>query len=115
MARPNWKPKLATVLKHETIEVEKYSEKTGNNYKTDVIPRLQVLSVGSVEALENGNYRYSIADSNTGLEYEIQAPEKVVVRFGMVLEFTNVCGGETARGGWYKADRVVEVQRNPNA
>lgn len=115
MARPDWKPKLGTVLKHETVEVERYSEKTGNNYKTDVIARLQVLSVGSIEDLEDGNYRYAIADNATGLEYEIKAPKKVDIRFGTALEFINVCGGETARGGWYKAEDVNVIQRKSNA
>lgn len=115
MAHPNWKPKLETVLKHETIEVERYSEKTGNNYKTDVIQQLRVFSVGSVEKLDNDNYRYAIADSSTGLEYEIKVPKKIEVRFGMTLEFTNVCGGEMNNVGWYKADDVKVVQRKQNA
>lgn len=29
MAKPNWTPKLADVLKHKTVEVEMHSERTG--------------------------------------------------------------------------------------
>lgn len=68
-----------------------------------------------MESLENGNFKYSIVDNATGLDYEVQAPEKIAVRFGMQLEFINVCGGETSRGGWYKADKVAEISRKPNA
>lgn len=115
MAKPNWTPKLADVLKHKTVEVEMHSVRTGNDYKTDVIPILRVLSVGSVEELEDNNYRYAIADNLCGLEYEIKVAKKVDVKFGTILEFKNVRGGATSRGGWYAADDVNVIQRNANA
>lgn len=115
MAKPNWEPRLSEVLGHKTVEIELKSERTGNNYKTDVIPRLQVLSTGSVESLDDGNFRYAIVDSSVGLEYEIKVNKKIDVRFGMMLEFSNVRGGATSRGGWYSADDVVVVQRKQNA
>ena len=38
MAKPNWTPKLADVLKRKTVEVEMHSQRTGNDYRADVIP-----------------------------------------------------------------------------
>lgn len=115
MAKPNWTPKLADVLKHKTVEVEMHSARTGNDYRADVIPELRVLSVGSVEEID-GKYRYAIADNKTGLEYEIKVDKQVPVNFGTILSFKNVRGGATTRGaGWYAADDVVVVPRKENA
>lgn len=115
MARPDWRNKLSNVLKHETVVIEKYSEKTNNNYNADAIPILRVLSVGSIEDLGDGNWRYAIVDSEVGLEYEIKVSKKIEVRFGLTLEFMNVVGGETTRGGWYNADDVRMIPPKQNA
>ncbi len=115
MVQPNWNPKLKDVLGHETKEISLLSQRTGNEYKTDVIPLLKAFSTGSVEETEDRKYRYSIVDTTNNLEYAIKTENKLEVKFGMVLAFTNVRGGATTHGGWYGADSVQAVQRAQNA
>jgi len=43
MAKPNLTPLLEDVLGHKTQETTKISPQTGNKYKTDIIPVLNVL------------------------------------------------------------------------
>ncbi|MCY7211089.1 hypothetical protein RG565_07080 [Streptococcus sp. IsoGale021] len=112
MAKTNWNRTLAEVLLHETQPKVMTSEKTGNEYTTDVIPTLKVVSIGSIEEID-GKYKYSAVDTAHDLEYTIKAPNKVDVSFGTILQFKNVRGGATANGiGWYAADSVAVVQRN---
>lgn len=112
MAKTNWNRTLAEVLKQETHPKIMISDKTGNEYTTDVIPTLKVVSIGSIEEID-GKFKYSIVDTNNDLEYSIKTPNKVDVKFGTLLQFTNVRGGTTSNGvGWYAADSVVVVQRN---
>lgn len=115
MSQPNWSPKLKDVLGHETKEISLISQRTGNEYKTDVIPMLKTLSTGSIEQTEDGKYRYSIVDTANNLEYAIKTENKIEVKFGMILAFQNVRGGATTHGGWYAADSVQHVQRTQNA
>ncbi|GCF92146.1 hypothetical protein NRIC_00370 [Enterococcus florum] len=112
MSSPVWVNPLAIVLGHPTSEITKISPRTGNEYTTDAILDLKVLLAGSIEALEDGKYRYPIADHTQNLEYVIKAPNKVDVKFGTMLHFKNVVGGQTSRGGWYSADSVEVVQKN---
>ena len=112
MAKTNWNRTLAEVLMHETQPKVMTSEKTGNEYTTDVIPTLRVVSIGSIEE-KDGKYKYSIVDTVNDLEYTIKVPNKVEIKFGTVLNFSNVSGGATANGiGWYAADSVEVVTRN---
>ena len=112
MAKTNWNRTLAEVLMHETQRKVMTSEKTGNEYTTDVIPTLRVVSIGSIEE-KDGKYKYSIVDTVNDLEYTIKVPNKVEIKFGTVLNFSNVRGGATAnRIGWYAADSVEVVTRN---
>ena len=112
MAKTNWNRTLAEVLMHETQPKVMTSEKTGNEYTTDVIPTLKVVSIGSIEE-KDGKYKYSIVDTVNDLEYAIKVPNKVEIKFGTVLNFSNVRGGATTNGvGWYAADSVAVVQRN---
>ena len=112
MAKTNWNRTLAEVLMHETQPKVMTSEKTGNEYTTDVIPTLRVVSIGSIEE-KDGKYKYSIVDTVNDLEYTIKVPNKVEIKFGTILQFKNVRGGATANGiGWYAADSVAVVQRN---
>lgn len=110
--KTNWNRTLAEVLKQETQQKVLVSEKTGNEYTTDIIPVLNVLSTGSFEEVD-GKFRYSIVDTKNNLEYAIKTPNKVNAEFGTVLQFRNVRGGATTNGvGWYAADSVAVVQRN---
>lgn len=49
MSKPNWTPRLSDVLKHKTVEIKAHSNRTGNDYITDVIQTLRVVSTGSKE------------------------------------------------------------------
>lgn len=112
MTKTNWNRTLSEVLKQKTEAKVLVSEKTGNEYTTDVVPVLTVLSIGSIEEVD-GKYRYSIVDSKNDLEYVIKTQNKVEVKFGTILQFKNVRGGATTNGiGWYAADSVAVVQRN---
>lgn len=112
MAKTNWIRTLAEVLKQETQPKVMISDKTGNEYTTDVIPTLKVVSIGSIEEID-GKYKYSFVDTINDLEYTIKVPNKVEIKFGTVLNFVNVRGGSTVNGiGWYAADSVAVVTRN---
>ncbi|GAB6742079.1 hypothetical protein BOVMAS36_16380 [Streptococcus uberis] len=112
MAKTNWNRTLNEVLKQKTQPNVMVSEKTGNEYITDVVPTLNVLSIGYIEEID-GKLKYSIVDTKHDLEYIIKAPNKVDVKFGTILQFKNVRGGVTTNGtGWYTADSVAVVQRN---
>ncbi|MBO0421373.1 hypothetical protein [Enterococcus plantarum] len=112
MTKPNWNKTLKEVLGYETQAITKTSPRTGNEYTTDAIPVLKVLSTGSVESLEDGKFRYSIVDPTKGFEYAIKVAEKVDVKFGTQLAFKMVVGGSTNSGGWYSADSVQVVPHN---
>ena len=112
MTQTNWNRTLEEVLKHKTQPKIMVSEKTGNKYTTDVIPVLNVVSIGSIEEID-GKFKYSIVDTGNDLEYTIKTSNKVDVKFGTILQFKNVRGGSTSNGiGWYAADSVAVVQRN---
>ena len=112
MAKTKWSRTLEEVLSQKTEQKVFISEKTGNEYVVDVIPILNVLSIGSYEVVDDG-YKYSIVDTTNDLEYTIKTSNLVEVTFGTVLQFKNVRGGSTANGiGWYKADSVSVVKRH---
>ena len=112
MAKTNWNRSLAEGLKHETQTITWVSENTGNEYVTDVVPSLNVLSVGSCEEVEGG-FKYSVVDTTNDLEYSIKSPNNVAVKFGTILQFKNVRGGATSSGiGWFKSDSVIVVKTN---
>lgn len=112
MTKPNWSRTLAEVLMHKTESVVMISEKTGNEYTTDVIPILNVVSIGSMEEVD-GKFKYSVVDTNNDLDYVIKVPNKVDVKFGTILQFKNVRGGSLTNGnGWFAAESVTVVPRN---
>lgn len=112
MSKPNWTPRLSDVLKHKTVEIKAHSNRTGNDYITDVIQTLRVVSTGSKEKMNDDFFKYSIVDITTGLEYEIKVQRNIDVNFGFPLEFRNVRGGATSKGGWYSADDVVLIKKS---
>ncbi|MEW4353800.1 hypothetical protein AB1I63_02715 [Streptococcus pneumoniae] len=106
MAQPTWNRTLSEVLQQNTVRKTFTSEKTGNEYETDVIEKLEVVSTGSVEEVD-GKYSYSVVDTVHQLEYTIKTQNEIEVFFGAELIFSNVTGGMTNNGrGWYKADSV---------
>lgn len=112
MAKPNWSRTLSEVLKQPTVQVVLTSKTTGNEYTTDVVRQLPVVSTGVVDEVEGG-FKYSIVDTKNNLEYTIKAPQKIDVKFGTVLVFRNVRGGATSAGsGWYSAESVEVAHRN---
>lgn len=70
------------------------SEKTGNEYTTDVVPVLNVLSIDSLEEVD-GKFKYPVVDTKNDLEYTIKTSNKVDVKFGTLLQFKNIRGGAT--------------------
>lgn len=112
MAKTNWNRNLEEVIKQKTQPKVMVSEKTGNEYTADVVPILNVVSIGTIEEID-GKFKYSIVDTNNNLEYAIKAPNKVEVKFGTILQFKNVRGGATTNGiGWFAADSVAVVKSN---
>ena len=55
--KTNWNRTLAEVLKQETQQKVFVSDKTGNEYTTDVIPELIVYSLSPAEETEDGKYK----------------------------------------------------------
>ena len=103
MAKPIWTKKLNEVLKHPTVQVVLTSKTTGKEYTADVVRQLPVVSTGIVDEVEGG-VKYSIIDAKNNLEYTIKAPQKLDIKFGAVLVFTNVRGGSTSTGNsWFSA------------
>jgi len=108
MAKPNWIPTIAEVLKRPTIKLNKLSQKTGNEYTAEVIERVIFILAGSPE-IGDGFVKYPIADTKTNLEYTIKVEADLLenISFGQQLMFKNVTGGFLKNGnGWYKADSV---------
>lgn len=111
--KTNWNRTLAEVLKQETQQKVFVSDKTGNEYTTDVIPELIVYSVSPAEETEDGKYKYNITDVKNDLQYTIKTKNRVDTNFGKTLKFYNVRGGALQNGlGWYAADSVELVQRS---
>lgn len=109
MAKPNWKRTLSEVLKQKTETITQISEKTGNEYQIEIIPELSVYSVGSIEE-NDGKFKYAVVDIQNELEYSIKTTNKVEVKFGTLLQFRKVRGGELNNGnGWYSAESVAVV------
>ena len=112
MAKTNWIKSLSEVLKQPTEKVTLISKKTGNEYVTDIVKQLMVVSIGIVEEVKGG-YKYSIIDTKNQLEYIIKAPTRLDISIGTVLVFTNVRGGVTGNGdSWYSAGSVTVARRN---
>ena len=112
MAKPTWTKELSEVLKHPTVQVVLTSKTTGKEYTADVVRQLLVVSTGVIDEVEGG-FKYSIVDTKNNLEYTIKAPQKVDIKFGTILVFTNVRGGSTSTGnGWYSAESVEVAKRN---
>ena len=112
MAKPTWTKELSEVLRHPTVQVVLTSKTTGKEYTADVIRQLPVFSTGVIDEVEGG-FKYSIVDTKNNLEYTIKAPQKLDVKFGIILVFKNVRGGSTSTGnGWYSAESVEVAKHN---
>lgn len=105
--KPTFEKKLSEVLNHQTVTKTFQSAKTGNEYQADVIEKLVVVSIGTLEEKSDGSFKYAVVDSKNNLEYSITAPNKVEISFGAKLLFVNVRGGALNNGAaWFKAERV---------
>lgn len=111
MKEPQWTRKLSEVLGYQTQIITKKSQKTGNSYETEAIPRLELVVTGDPEEItrENGKaYRYSVFDVKKNLGYKITCPNFVKIGGMKQCIFTNIIGGALSNGkGWYKADSVT--------
>lgn len=108
MAKPNWTPTLAQVLKRPTTKLNRISKKTQNEYQAEVIEHAVFILAGTPD-IADGFVKYPIADTKTGLEYTIKVQASVLddINFGQQLVFKNITGGALQNGsGWYKADNV---------
>lgn len=107
---PIWTKSLGEVLGYQTQTVQKKSERTGNLYTTEVIPRLEVVAVGEPETVEKDgvkHFRYSVYDMAKGLEYKVSCPNLVKIGGVKQVILTGLTGGALSSGrGWYKADSV---------
>lgn len=114
MANPKWVRELSEVLGYPTKPTTLTSAKTGNEYTTDIIPQLKVLSNGLIEENGDGKFSYSVVDTSKKLEYTIKTGNKIAdLKFGNTLLFHVVRGGMTGNGrGWYAADSVEVVNQN---
>lgn len=111
---PNWNRTLSEVLGHPTTTIVRKSERTGNAYNAEVIPELELVSMGTPQTVDkNGTtaYRYSVFDLKQDLEYSITCPNLIQVNGVKQLVFNNLTGGALSSGkGWYKADSVRLAQ-----
>lgn len=53
------------MLKQDTKEIVMVSEKTGNEYTTEVVPKLRSISIEEID----GKYKHSVVDTVNDLEY----------------------------------------------
>ena len=110
-----WNRNLSEVLLHDTTSIVKKSPRTGNSYSADVIPSIELVSVGAPEPVDkNGStvYRYSVFDMAKDLEYQVTCPNFLKISGVKQLIFKNLTGGALPSGrGWYKADSVQLAKR----
>lgn len=108
---PLWTRRIAEVLGHPAQTVTRKSERTGNTYQTDVIPRVELVCMGAPEEVvkDNGQkaYRYSVFDMKNNLEYKVSCPNLLQISGVKQVILTNLTGGALSSGrGWYKADSI---------
>ena len=112
---PIWTRNLSEVLGYQTQTIQKKSERTGNLYTTEIIPKLEVVAVGEPEEVEKEgvkHYRYSVYDMKKGLEYKVSCPNFVKIGGVKQVLLTKLTGGALSNGrGWYKADRIELVKK----
>ena len=108
--QPSWLRPLSEVLGHSTTTIMRKSARTGNNYNADVIPSIELVSMGAPQVVEKSgvkSYRYSVFDMAKDLEYQVTCPNLLQISGVKQVVFTNLTGGALNNGnGWYKADRV---------
>lgn len=108
---PIWTKSLEEVLGHQTKKVTRKSPRTGNTYETDVIPSVELVTMGAPEeTLKDGQkvYRYSVFDMKKDLQYQVTCPNLIKVNGVKQVVFVNLTGGALNNGrGWYKADSVA--------
>lgn len=109
---PSWVRSLSEVLGYQTTTINRKSERTGNIYQVDVIPRLEAVAMGAPEEQirDDGRktYRYSIFDMSKNLEYKVSCPQFLKISGLKQVILVNLCGGALQNGrGWYKADSIA--------
>lgn len=111
MQEPQWTRTLSQVLGYQTQTITKKSEKTGNTYETEAIPRLELVVTGDPEAITregHTSYRYAVFDVKKNLGYKITCPNYIKIGGVKQCIFVNLIGGALTNGkGWYKADSIT--------
>lgn len=119
MQEPQWTRTLSQVLGYQTQTITKKSEKSGNSYETEAIPRIELIVTGDPEKIERDNrvtYRYSVFDMKKNLGYKITCPNYIKIVGVKQCIFVNLIGGALSNGkGWYKADSVTLAVANKKA
>lgn len=110
--KPNWMRSLSEVLGYQTTKTTKKSERTGNLYQVDVIPRIELLVMGEPEVVLKDNsqktYRYSVFDMKKDLEYKISCAQYLKTSGVKQVIFSGLTGGALSNGhGWFKADTIA--------
>lgn len=113
---PNWNRKLSEVLGYQTQTVVKKSEKTGNTYNAEVIPRIELVCMGAPEEVVKKDaptaYRYTMFDMKKNLTYSVKCPNLLQISGAKQVILTNLTGGALSNGrGWYKADSIALAPR----
>lgn len=119
MQEPIWTRKLSEVLGYQTQIITKKSQKTGNSYEVEAIPRIELVVTGDPETINRDShtsYRYAVFDVKKNLGYRITCPQYVKIGGMKQCIFTNLVGGALSSGkGWYKADSITLAIANKKA
>lgn len=108
---PIWTRSLNEVLGYQTEKINRKSERTGNIYQVEVIPRIELIVMGAPQEITKDDgrksYRYSVFDMKKDLEYSVNCPNLLSISGVKQVVFVNLTGGALSNGrGWYKADSV---------
>lgn len=113
---PIWTRNLSEVLGYQTQKVTRKSDRTGNSYQTDVIPRIELVCMGAPEEVVKKDapttYRYTIFDMKKNFTYSVKCPNLLQINGAKQVILTNLTGGALSSGrGWYKADSIALAPR----
>lgn len=100
---------LGEVLQSETEQVTRISDRTGKEYKAEVVKTFSGIFTGVWNETDNPDFiKYQVANYTKGLLLDIKAPKIDGVIMGKTLVFYNLTGGAlpTGNGTWFNAEQV---------
>ncbi len=108
----SWVRSLSEVTGYQTTQKQLLS-KAGKPYTTDVIPKVELICMGSPEAVadENGQvtkYSYLLFDSKHNRQWTVKAPQKLEITGVKMVVCYDVRGGALANrtSGWMACGRI---------